>query len=152
MVQLTKRVSILLYNFFIGLTPETNVIKLFLHVIFRIFILSQSVCQNRLQTLARNKHSCLLQKYVNYGHKKFYNIVPRGLYHKTYYGHNLQISMESLSLANLSSLIQCLWVRLRAYPRVYHLKGASVGQLLALATNIRLGWNSLSGTSIPVFL
>ncbi len=30
-----------------------------------------------------------------------------------------------------------------AYPRVEHLKGASLGKYLALPTNIRLGWKGL---------
>jgi hypothetical protein len=29
-----------------------------------------------LERLARDKHSSLLQKFVNYGRKKFYRIVP----------------------------------------------------------------------------
>jgi len=33
----------------------------------------------------------------------------------------------SLSLAGLSSLVICLWVRPGAYPRVEHLKDASLG-------------------------
>jgi hypothetical protein len=37
-----------------------------------------------------------------------------------------------------------LWVRLGAYPRVKHLKGASLGYALALLDNIRLG---LPGTN-----
>ena len=32
--------------------------------------------QTRLERLARDKHSCLLQKFVTYGRKKFYNIGP----------------------------------------------------------------------------
>ena len=35
--------------------------------------------------------------------------------------------LECLSLARLLSLIQYLWVRTRAYPRVEHLKGSSLG-------------------------
>jgi hypothetical protein len=36
------------------------------------------VCNHkiRLERLARDKHSSLLRKYINYGHKKFYNIGP----------------------------------------------------------------------------
>ena len=30
-----------------------------------------------MERLARDKHSSLLQKFVNYGQKKFYNIGPR---------------------------------------------------------------------------
>jgi len=34
-----------------------------------------------------------------------------------------------------------------AYPRVEHLKSASLGQAPASPANIRLGWKSLSGTN-----
>jgi hypothetical protein len=37
-----------------------------------------------LEMLARDKHSCLLRTFVNYGIKKFYNIGPRGQSHKTF--------------------------------------------------------------------
>jgi hypothetical protein len=33
--------------------------------------------ETRLERLARDKHSSLLRKSVNYGQKKFYNIGPR---------------------------------------------------------------------------
>ncbi len=33
--------------------------------------------ETKLERLARNKHSSLLRKFINYGHKKFYNIRPR---------------------------------------------------------------------------
>jgi hypothetical protein len=36
----------------------------------------------------------------------------------------------------------------RAYPKVEHLKVASLGQALALPTNIRLGWKGLAGTML----
>jgi len=38
-----------------------------------------------------------------------------------------------------------LRVRPGAYPRVEHLKGASLGLSLALPANIRLGWKGLPG-------
>jgi len=38
-------------------------------------------------------------------------------------------------------------VRPEAYPRVEHLKGASLGYALALPANIRLGWKGLPGTN-----
>ena len=43
-----------------------------------------------LERVAMGKRTSLLQKLVNYDRKKFYNIGPRGLYHKTYYGRNLR--------------------------------------------------------------
>ncbi len=42
----------------------------------------------RLERLAMDKHSSLLRTILNYGCKKFYNIGPRGLYYKTFYGSN----------------------------------------------------------------
>jgi hypothetical protein len=38
-------------------------------------------------------------------------------------------------------------VRPGAYPRVEHLKDASLGKALALLTNIRLGWIGFPGTN-----
>jgi hypothetical protein len=38
-----------------------------------------------------DKHSSLLQKFVNNGQNKFYNIGPRAQRYKTFYSHNLQI-------------------------------------------------------------
>jgi hypothetical protein len=35
-----------------------------------------SPTKTRLERLARNRHSSLLQKFINYGEKKFYNIGP----------------------------------------------------------------------------
>jgi hypothetical protein len=56
-----------------------------------------------------------------------------------------------LSLASLSSLVQCLSVSPVAYPRVEHLKGASLGYALALIANIILGLRSLPGRT-PVIM
>ncbi len=48
--------------------------KTFLSV---IFVLSKSVCQNRLEKLvARDKHSSLVRKYVNYRQKSFITLAP----------------------------------------------------------------------------
>ncbi len=44
---------------------------------------------------------------------------------------NVHNHLEGLSLTSLSNLIQCLWVKHGAYPRVQHLKGASLGWTLA---------------------
>jgi hypothetical protein len=40
---------------------------------------------------------------------------------------------------DLKYTTNCLWVRPGAYPRVEHLKGASLGLAMALPENIRLG-------------
>ncbi len=58
--------------------------------------------------------------------------------------------LECLSLASLSSLIKCLWVRL-GDPRVVHLKGASLVWALVLLAKIRLGWKGLPGTKTFAF-
>ncbi len=68
----------------------------------------------------------------------------QGQYFETYSVRNLRIfrnKLECLSLAIRSSLVLCLWVRPGAYPRVQHLKGASLGS--ALTPNIKLGWKGL---------
>ncbi len=55
----------------------------------------------------------------------FYNINSWGLYYKSFYGRNLRIFVISWNVCaweSLSSLVQCLWVRPGAYPRVEHLK------------------------------
>ncbi len=56
-----------------------------------------------------------------------------------------------LSLAGLSNLVYCLWIKL-PHAQLKHLPGASLkGRLLALPTNIRVSWNGLSGTNTLVF-
>jgi len=52
-----------------------------------------------------------------------------------------------LSLPSLSSLVLSLKIRPGAYPRVEHLKGASLRKALALPANISLGWKGLAGTT-----
>jgi len=42
-------------------------------------------------------------------------------------------------------------VRPVAYPRVEHLKGASLRKALALPANIRQGWKGLPGTNTPAY-
>jgi len=64
---------------------------------------------------------------------------------------NFRNKIEHLSLASFSSLVKCLWVKPRAYPRVEHLKVASLGQALALPANIRRNWKSLSGTNVLAY-
>ncbi len=44
--------------------------------------------------------------------------------------------LECFFPAGLSSIVLCFWVRPGAYPRVGHMKGASIGQAMALHTNI----------------
>ncbi len=46
----------------------------------------------------------------------------------------------SLSLESLSSIVQCLWVRPGAYPKMEHMKGALFGLFQAMQTRfIKLG-------------
>jgi hypothetical protein len=59
----------------------------------------------RLERLARDKHSSLLQKFVTYGRKKFYNIVPRCRCHKPVFSSSLtllQNKLEGLSMKRLN--------------------------------------------------
>jgi len=67
--------------------------------------------------------------------------------YKTFYGHNLQmfVIIESVS----GKPIQLSLMFARPDPnRVKHLSGALAwGKLLALPTNIRLGWKGLPGTN-----
>ncbi len=44
---------------------------------------TNKVGKTRLGRLSRDKHSSILRKFVTYSRKKFYDIDPRGLYHKT---------------------------------------------------------------------
>ncbi len=76
--------------------------------------------------LAKDKHSSLLQKSINYDSKKFYGI---GQSCKICYSHILQFfckKLDRLSLASLSTLVQCLRVR-QELTRVKHLSGAWLG-------------------------
>jgi hypothetical protein len=47
----------------------------------RLLVLATNM--NKVEMLARDKHSSLLRTFVNYGRKKFYNIVSSGQSHKT---------------------------------------------------------------------
>jgi len=63
-----------------------------------------------LENLARDKHSNVLRKSVNYGRKYFYNIGPWAQCYKTFFVRNLRIFVISLSV--------CLWHTLPAYSNV----------------------------------
>ncbi len=68
---------------------------------------------------------------------KSFIVKAPGLYHKTYYGRKLRISVVSWSVC--------------PYPRV-DLSGAPLSSmLLALPANDRLGWKGLPGTYILAF-
>jgi hypothetical protein len=47
--------------------------------------------KTRLKRLARKKHSSLLQKFVNYGQKKVYNMGPGAIFTTLNFLRNLQI-------------------------------------------------------------
>ncbi len=49
--------------------------------------------------------------------------------------------LDCLSLASLYILVKCLWIK----RGVGHLKGASLGQAVALFANISLGYKGLLG-------
>ncbi len=52
----------------------------------------------RLEKFARDTHSNVLQVFINYGRKMFYDIEHRGQCYKTFLVHNLQIFILSLSV------------------------------------------------------
>ncbi len=52
-----------------------------------------------------------------------------------------------LPLATLPRLVQCLWVRPGAYPRVEPLKGVSLGWASTLPTNTIQSYKDLQGTN-----
>jgi hypothetical protein len=54
-------------------------------------------------------------------------------------------------MTGLSNIVSCMWLRPGAYPRVEHLKCASLMKVLVLHTDIRLGWKSLPGTNTPAY-
>jgi hypothetical protein len=63
---------------------------------------------------------------------------------------NVRNSLECLSLASLSSLVEYLWVMLRASPKGDLLLGAPIlGRLLALLSNIIQGRKGLPGANDP---
>jgi hypothetical protein len=68
-----------------------------------------------------DKHSDLLQKLVNHGQKSFITLGPGDNLIKNFIC-NL-CKLECLSLASLSSIIKCLWIRPGASTGVKHLKG-----------------------------
>jgi hypothetical protein len=80
-----SKYSSLVKNLFIFVNYESvmfystraNVIKLF-NPLFIHFCTKIEVCWTRLEKLARDKHSSLVQKFVNYEQKKFYDIGPWG--------------------------------------------------------------------------
>jgi hypothetical protein len=79
-LEYSSKVSHLNTVLYLRFRPGANVIKLFVSVIYEFFVISWSVCPWQAFQAWSNKHSSLVQKLVNYGHKKFYNIGPtRGL-------------------------------------------------------------------------
>jgi hypothetical protein len=60
---------------------------------------------------------------------------------------NVNYKLDCVSLAILSTLVYCLRVRPGAYPRVEHLKFASLRLAPALLANIRLHGKGLPRTN-----
>ncbi len=82
---------------FITLAPGLNVIN---HLVsnLRTIIKSQSVCPRQAFQVYSNKYSSLVQKFVNYREKMFYNIDLRGQCYKTFYGRKLRFLVVSQSV------------------------------------------------------
>ncbi len=59
-----------------NIRPGPNVIKLFVRYL-QIFVLSSSVCPWQAYPSLSIKHSSLVQKFVSYGQRLFYNIGPK---------------------------------------------------------------------------
>ncbi len=101
---------------FYNIGPWRQCYKTFFVRNLRIFVQIYSVCQTRLEELSRDKHSSLLQKFVNYRQIKFYNIGPWRQCYKTFFVRNLRIfvqiysvcqtKLEELSRNKHSSLLQ----------------------------------------------
>ncbi len=54
-----------------------------------------------MERLAKDEHSCLLQTFINYRRKKFYNIEATGLYYETFtdFCNKLELSLMFASKA-----------------------------------------------------
>jgi hypothetical protein len=79
--------------------------------------------------------------------KRFYQVKC----YKTFHVFNLQMfhnKLDCLSLASLYILVKCLWMK----QGVGHLKGASLGQAVALFANISLGYKGLLGINTLAYL
>jgi hypothetical protein len=63
---------------------------------------------HRLERLARDKHSNLSPKFVNYGQKKFYNIGPwfHPVLSTIYHNYQIRVGCENANLFAIRSLIQ----------------------------------------------
>ncbi len=86
--------------------------------------------------------------YCKHGHLPTLRVESRGLYHKTYYGCNLRISVIVLGLGRSfqSSLLLVGKAKSLPYSGVPE-RGVHLGRLLAVPTNTRLGWKGLPGTN-----
>ncbi len=89
--------------------------------------------QTRLERLAKDKHSSLLRKSVNYGRNNFYDKGPWALCYKTVFFHNLCMFVISQSV--------CLWLifsrqvysfLVKEPTRVKHLSCFTLGQASGL--------------------
>ncbi len=78
--------------------PWAQCYKTFYDCNLLIFILSKSVCYNRLIKLAREKRSSQLQTFINYGHTQFFNCGPWIHVYETFYSRNLLIFILSQSV------------------------------------------------------
>jgi len=73
--QLITAEHVLLYRHY---PPRPQCYKTFYVRNLRNFVISYSVCTWQAFPAYSNRHSSLVQKLVNYGQKKFYNIDPYG--------------------------------------------------------------------------
>ncbi len=88
--------------------------------------------------------------YSRYLNSLQHSTSSRWTYHKTYSARNLGMfgsKLECLSTESISSLVLCLWVRLEPIQVNHYLVAPLQGRILALPTNIRLGWKGLLATN-----
>ncbi len=84
--------------------------------------------QTSLERLARDKHSSVLRKFVNYGQKKFYNIGPRSQFYKnSLLSHRRCGKSRAFDPVKLSyaCLTLCLGSNIRLRKKVFPCKNAS---------------------------
>ncbi len=94
-------------------SPGANVIK----KLSAIYVLSQSVCQTRLEKLTNDKHSSSLRKSVIYRQKKFYNIGPNS--------RGEVIKLFSFSIDTIRQAV-CHWEEISAQSNVWVKVGATI--------------------------
>ncbi len=96
------------------------------------------------ERIAWDKHSSLLQTFVNYGHKSFITLGSAINITNIFMDENFDWAKYAKALVPRMAFKPSLMFASKA--RVY-LSGETYSRLLAFASNIRLGWKCLPGTN-----